>query len=74
VSDDKELTFVDKVSSESVTETPKAKKSEPEHGEYRVLVSLSYDGKQVPAGEIVSDIPESSIGWLLDGNYIEKVS
>lgn len=72
MADNKELTFVDKVSSESVAKT--SHKSGPELVEYRALVDLSYSDKSVPAGDIVDDIPKSSIGWLLDGNYIEKVS
>ena len=73
MSNDEEVTLVSKVSPASFAKTLEVK-SEPEHVEYRVLVNLSYDGKQVPAGDVVSDIPKSSIGWLLDGNYIEKVS
>lgn len=66
-----ELTFVDKVSSED-KETPK--KSDSKLVKYRALVDLSYDGKEVAAGTVVSDIPKVSVGWLLDSNCIEKVS
>lgn len=40
---------------------------------YRLLVDLSYGDKTVKAGRTVTDIPEQSIGWLLEGNYIRKV-
>ena len=30
--------------------------------------------KDVNAGEVVSDIPPESIGWLLDGGHIEDVT
>ena len=71
MADNEELKFVDKVSSESVAKAPKVK---PELVEYRALVDLHYDGKSVAAGDIVNDIPKSSIGWLLASNSIEKVS
>lgn len=50
-----------------------SKKPRPNNS-YRALVGLSYGDKRVSAGEIVDDIPEVSIDWLLEGNYIEKVS
>lgn len=74
MSDNQEISFEDEVSPESVVAKPSPPKSKPEHVEYRVLVDLSYGGRKVRAGKVVRDIPESSIGWLLDGNYIEKVS
>ena len=40
---------------------------------YRTLVDLRYNGKKVPANKLVTDLPESSIPWLLEGNYIKKV-
>lgn len=40
---------------------------------YKVLVDLSYGDKRVQAGKIVTDIPNESLGWLLEGDYIKKV-
>ena len=41
---------------------------------YRARVGLSYGDVRVEAGEVVSDIPAESLEWLIEGNYIEKVS
>lgn len=41
---------------------------------YRVLAGLNYPGKRVEAGEVVSDIPKSSIPWLLESGVIELAS
>jgi hypothetical protein len=39
---------------------------------YRVLVGLDYPpGKRAEAGDVVSDLPEKSIKWLLSQNKIE---
>ena len=40
---------------------------------YRVVVPLSYGDKHVAKDEIVDDIPTESLGWLLEGHYIETV-
>lgn len=40
---------------------------------YRARVGLNYGDKRVEAGDVVDDIPEDSVEWLLEGNYIEKV-
>ena len=46
---------------------------EPTPTKYRTLTDLHYKGKRVPANKLVTDLPESSIPWLLKGNYIKKV-
>ena len=74
MANNEKLEFIDEVSSELSVKAPnKTKKSEPELVEYRALVDISYPGKKVLAGDVANDIPESSIGWLLEGNYIERV-
>ena len=40
---------------------------------YRVLVGIDYAGKRVEPGDIVSDLPGSSIAWLSEQNVIEPV-
>lgn len=40
---------------------------------YRVLTGLDYSGKRVEPGEIVDDLPSTSVTWLLDQALIEKV-
>ena len=37
---------------------------------WRVLVGLSYAGRDVAAGEIVDDIPEESLPWLIEQGLI----
>lgn len=49
------------------------KKPRPKKVEYRARVGLSYGDVRVEAGEVANDIPEESLEWLLEGNYIEKV-
>ena len=49
----------------------KEKSSEPV--EYEVLIGLNYGDHRVEAGEIVSDLPEQSVGWLLEQSYVRKV-
>ncbi len=41
---------------------------------YRVITGLQYKGKEALAGDIVSDIPTSDIGWLVEQGCIEKVA
>jgi hypothetical protein len=48
---------------------PRAKKTQ-----YKALVGLNYGDSRVEAGAVVNDIPEDSIGWLLECNAIEKVN
>ncbi len=67
----KKLHEEDEISEASRAEGPK---TEVEVAEYRALVDLAYGDKRVSAGETVSDIPVKSLGWLLEGNYIEKVN
>ena len=40
---------------------------------YRVLIGLNYppDNRRAEAGAIVSDLPPSSVPWLLDAGAIE---
>jgi hypothetical protein len=41
---------------------------------YRALTGLNYPpDKRVEAGDIVSDLPEKSIVWLLKDGFIEEV-
>lgn len=40
---------------------------------YRALVGLDLNGKSVEAGDVVSDIPEKAVEWLLKNGRIEKV-
>jgi hypothetical protein len=40
---------------------------------YRALVGLDWEGMRVEPGEIVSNIPEDSLEWLLEDRLIEKV-
>ena len=40
---------------------------------FKVLVPLSYPpSREVPAGEIVDDIPAKSVKWLLEQGLIES--
>lgn len=41
--------------------------------EYEALVGLNYGDRRVEEGEIVSDLPEESAGWLLKQGYVRKV-
>lgn len=41
---------------------------------YRVLAGLTYSGKHVEAGAIVSDIPSKSITWLKAQGLIEDAT
>lgn len=42
---------------------------------FKALVGLNYGpkNKRVEAGEVVSDLPPESIGWLLAQGLVEKV-
>lgn len=41
---------------------------------YKVLVGIDYPpNKRAEAGDVVSDIPSSSVKWLLDSGIIEAV-
>jgi hypothetical protein len=40
---------------------------------YKVLTGLNYGNKRVEAGEVVSDIPATSVRWLTEQNMIELV-
>lgn len=41
---------------------------------YRVITGLQYKGKEAVAGDIVSDVPQADIGWLVEQGHIEKVA
>jgi len=42
--------------------------------QYRAVVGLDYPpNKRVEAGEIVSDLPEKSVAWLLSSGFIEPL-
>jgi hypothetical protein len=40
---------------------------------FRALVGMNYGDKRVEAGQVVDDIPEDSVEWLLQDRVIEKV-
>lgn len=39
---------------------------------YRVLTGVKYHGKKAEAGDLVDDLPEGSVEWLLNDGHIEK--
>lgn len=39
---------------------------------YRVIIGIDYAGKRAEPGEIISDIPSRSVGWLLEQGIVEK--
>lgn len=39
---------------------------------YRVIVGIDYAGKRAEPGDIISDIPSRSVGWLLEQGIVEK--
>lgn len=41
--------------------------------EYEVLVGLNYGDRRAEEGEIVNDLPEESLGWLLEQSYVREV-
>lgn len=63
----------DPLENEAIFDTSQAEEPQAEV-EYWALVDLSYHGKHVLAGDIVSDIPAESLSWLLESHCIEKVS
>lgn len=40
---------------------------------YRVLTGMNYEGNRAEAGDVVEDIPERDVEWLLCDGHIEKV-
>jgi hypothetical protein len=40
--------------------------------QFRVLIGLTYGGRDVPAGETVDDVPKRSVAWLLEMRAIEE--
>ncbi len=41
-------------------------------GKYKALVGLDYPpGRRVEAGDVVDDIPATSLKWLLEGGLVE---
>lgn len=40
---------------------------------YKALVGMNYGDKRVEPGEVVDDIPEADIEWLLEQNCIKEV-
>jgi len=45
--------------------------AEPAPQSYRVLRGINYPGGRVEPGDLVDDLPEGSVGWLLDDGAIE---
>jgi hypothetical protein len=39
---------------------------------YRVLTGLNYGDKRADAGDLVDDLPEKSVKWLLADGHIQK--
>lgn len=39
---------------------------------YRVLTGIDYAGKRAEPGDIITDIPSRSVGWLLEQGIVEK--
>lgn len=39
---------------------------------YKVLTGIDYAGKRAEPGDVISDLPNRSIAWLLDQGIIEK--
>lgn len=52
-------------------DSPKAAKATG-HTKYKAVSDLSYGDKTVKAGEVVSDIPDESVSWLLRDGHIVK--
>jgi hypothetical protein len=45
-------------------------KASPQSYQVTNLSDLSYNGKVVPMGSVVDDVPGESIGWLLSDGFI----
>lgn len=60
----------------SSAETPDAAAAEPAPQSYRIVRGVNYPSgageKRAEPGDVVDDLPEESIGWLLDDGAIEK--
>lgn len=41
--------------------------------DFKVIKALSYEGKRVAPGEVVADIPASSVEWLIEAGAIALV-
>ena len=39
---------------------------------YKVLTGIDYAGKRAEPGDVISDLPNRSIAWLLDQGIVEK--
>jgi hypothetical protein len=39
---------------------------------YKVLVGVDYAGKRAEPGDIISDLPPKSVGWLTEQGIVEK--
>ncbi len=57
--------------SEKTNSTPVSDKKP--RTKYKALVGLDYGDTRVEAGEVVTDIPETSVKWLLENNSIVEV-
>ena len=40
---------------------------------FRVLVGLNYGDKRAEPGQVLKDLPEKSVPWLLAQGFIERV-
>lgn len=40
---------------------------------YKVLTGIDYSGKRAEAGDVISDLPNRSVSWLLEQGIIEKI-
>jgi hypothetical protein len=40
---------------------------------YKVLTGIDYAGKRAEPGDVVSDLPNRSVSWLLEQGIVEKI-
>lgn len=40
---------------------------------YKVHTGIDYAGKRAEPGDVISDLPNKSIGWLMEQGIIEQV-
>jgi hypothetical protein len=51
----------------------KTEKQEQPKRRYKALVDLYTPEREIKAGEVVTDLPRSSVSWLLADGLIEEV-
>lgn len=40
---------------------------------YKVLTGIDYAGKRAEPGDVISDLPNRSVSWLLEQGIVEKI-